>query len=70
MDAVRTPFPASVHGSAASNAPDGRQTRLNDVEVARHGLGAAVLDGSAWTLLGGPEPGLFVSDDVEILALP
>ena len=36
----------------------------------RHGLGAAVVDGIAYTLLGGPQPGLTVSGTVEALELP
>lgn len=62
--------PAGTNAQVECIGPDGRQTRLNDLAVARHGLGAVVLDRSAWTLLGGPEPGLFVSDVVEMLALP
>jgi hypothetical protein len=49
---------------------DGRQARLPDLRSARHGLGAAVVDGTLYVLLGGPEPGLFVSDTVEALELP
>jgi hypothetical protein len=45
-------------------------TTLPGLSVARHGLGAAVLDGRAYALLGGPRPGLFVSDVVEVLDLP
>jgi hypothetical protein len=37
---------------------------------ARHGLGAAVVDGVAYVLLGGDQPGLFVSPTVEALDLP
>jgi non-specific serine/threonine protein kinase len=51
-------------------AADGRLTRLPDLGTARHGLGAAVVDGAVYVLLGGPEPGLFVSDAVEALELP
>jgi hypothetical protein len=51
-------------------AADGRLTRLPDLPNARHGLGAAVVDGTVYVLLGGPEPGLFVSDAVEALELP
>ncbi|MDQ2965264.1 MAG: hypothetical protein M3R57_05400, partial [Chloroflexota bacterium] len=50
--------------------PDGRQTRLPDLGSPRHGLGAAVVDGTLYVVLGGPEPGLFVSDVVEALELP
>jgi len=44
-------------------------TTLPGLSVARHGLGAAVLDGRAYALLGGPRPGLTVSDVVEVLDL-
>jgi hypothetical protein len=62
--------PGGTNPEVECITPDGRQTRLDDLAVARHGLGAVVLNGAAWTLLGGPEPGLFVSDVVEVLALP
>jgi N-acetylneuraminic acid mutarotase len=62
--------PGGTNAEVECIAPDGRQTRLNDLAFPRHGLGAVVLDGSAWTVLGGPEPGLFVSDIVEVLGLP
>jgi hypothetical protein len=42
---------------------------LPGLTVARHGLGAAFLDGRAYVLLGGPRPGLTVSDVVEVLDL-
>jgi hypothetical protein len=35
----------------------------------RHGLGAAVVGDVAYTFLGGPEPGLHVTDAVEALRL-
>jgi Kelch motif len=44
-------------------------TTLPGLSVARHGLGAAVLDGRAYVLLGGRQPGLTVSDVVEVLDL-
>jgi hypothetical protein len=47
----------------------GAVTVLPPLARARHGLGAAVLDGVAYALLGGPEPGLFVSPVVEALGL-
>jgi hypothetical protein len=37
--------------------------------VPRHGLDAVLLDGRAYVLLGGPQPGLTVSDVVEVLDL-
>jgi hypothetical protein len=49
---------------------DGRQTSLPDLPSPRHGLGAAVVDGTLYVLLGGPEPGLFVSDTVEAFEVP
>jgi hypothetical protein len=62
--------PGGTNADVECIASDGTQTRLNDLAVPRHGLGAVALDGSAWVLLGGPEPGLFVSDVVETLVLP
>jgi hypothetical protein len=50
--------------------PAGGSLRLPDLGVPRHGLGAVVVDGVAYVLLGGPEPGLFVSATVEALRLP
>jgi len=49
---------------------NGRVTGLPDLARPRHGLGAAVVGRSAWALLGGERPGLFVSDAVEELRLP
>lgn len=48
---------------------EGDTTSLAPLGHARHGLGAVVADGVVYTLLGGPEPGLAVSDVVEALAL-
>jgi hypothetical protein len=49
---------------------DGKFARLPDLSIARHGVGAAVLDGSAYVVLGGRQPGLFTSDVSEKIALP
>lgn len=49
---------------------DGLLTRLPDLNAPRHGLGAAVVEGGVYVLLGGPEPGLFVSATVEAFELP
>jgi hypothetical protein len=48
---------------------EGGTTSLPSLAVARHGLGAVVVDGVAYVLLGGPEPGLAVTDTVEALSL-
>jgi Galactose oxidase, central domain len=48
---------------------DGTASTLPDLGHRRHGLGAAVVDGVAYTLLGGPTPGLSASDVVEALRL-
>ena len=48
---------------------DGAVTELPSLAVPRHGVGAAVLDGVAYVVLGGREPGLFVSDVAEALDL-
>jgi hypothetical protein len=62
--------PEGTNSEVECTTVDGQQTRLASLGVARHGLGAVVLNGSAWVMLGGPEPGLFVSDVVEIMRLP
>lgn len=46
-----------------------RTTTLPGLTVPRHGLGAVVMEGRAYVLLGGPQPGLTVSDVVEVLDL-
>jgi hypothetical protein len=43
---------------------------LPGLGVPRHGLGATVIDGVAYVVLGGPQPGLTASDIVEALRLP
>jgi hypothetical protein len=43
---------------------------LPDLRVARHGVGATVIGGTAYVVLGGRQPGLFTSDVSEALALP
>lgn len=44
-------------------------TTLPGLTLARHGLGAAAMEGRAYALLGGPRPGLSVSAAVESLDL-
>jgi len=45
-------------------------TTLPGLTVPRHGLGAGVIDGIVYVVLGGREPGLAASDVVESLVLP
>jgi hypothetical protein len=49
---------------------DGDVAQLPPMLVPRHGFGAVVLDGTAYAVLGGPDPGLTVSSTIETLALP
>lgn len=49
---------------------DGSITTLPDMLEPHHGHGAAVVDGRAYVLLGGPEPTLSAAATVEMLALP
>lgn len=49
---------------------DGTARVLPDLGVARHGVGAVVIDGVAYVVLGGRQPGLFVSDVSERFVLP
>lgn len=44
-------------------------TTLPGLALPRHGLGAVMMDGRAYVLLGGPQPGLTVSDVIEVLDL-
>lgn len=55
-------------GAVECIGPISRST-LPGLTVPRHGLGAVFLDGRAYALLGGPQPGLTVSDVVEVLDL-
>jgi len=48
---------------------DGTVSRLPNLRHSRHGLSAAVVDGVAYTLLGGPTPGSSFADTVEALPL-
>ena len=48
---------------------DGTTNSLPPLEQRRHGLGAAVVDGVVYAMLGGPTPGLSVTDAVEALVI-
>ena len=50
-------------------APDGRSLTLAPLSVPRHGLGVGVIDGIAYAVLGGWQPGLTVSSVIETLDL-
>jgi non-specific serine/threonine protein kinase len=62
--------PGGTNAQVDCIAADGTVVRLPDLGVARHGVGAAVVDGTAYVVLGGRRPGLFTSDVTETLALP
>jgi len=62
--------PGGTNAQVECIAADGTVLRLPDLEVARHGVGAAVVEGTAYVVLGGRRPGLFTSDVTETLALP
>lgn len=47
----------------------GEVTVLPELLAPRHGIGAVVVEGVAYVLLGGPEPGLTVSPTVQALGL-
>jgi len=61
--------PAGTNPEVECIDADGRVTELPRLQVARHGVAAAVIDGLALVGLGGPQPGLFVSDALEALPL-
>jgi N-acetylneuraminic acid mutarotase len=60
--------PGGTIGSVYAYDPAARRwERLPDLRRPRHGLGVVALAGRVWAVAGGPEPGLFVSGDVESL---
>ncbi len=62
--------PGGTNPQVECMARDGTIAVLPDLVVARHGVGAAVIGGAAYVVLGGRQPGLFTSDVTEVLALP
>ena len=62
--------PGGANPQVECMAADGTLARLPDLGVARHGIGAAVVDGTAYIVLGGRTPGLSTSDITESIALP
>jgi hypothetical protein len=62
--------PGGANPQVECMTADGTLTRLPDLGVARHGIGAAVIGGSVYILLGGRTPGLSTSDITEALTLP
>lgn len=61
--------PGGAFRTAECITAEGDVTTLPEMREAHHGHGAASLDGVAYVLLGGPEPGLSASATVESLAL-
>ena len=61
--------PAGTHAEVECVSADGRVTVHPRLGVSRHGVGAAVVEGVAYVVLGGEQPGLFVSAVVEAIAL-
>ncbi len=62
--------PGGTNPQVECMATNGTLTRLPDLGVARHGIGAAVVDRTAFVVLGGRQPGLATSDVTEALRLP
>jgi hypothetical protein len=62
--------PGGANPQVECIAADGTLARLPDLGVARHGIGAAVVDESVYIVLGGRTPGLSTSDITETLTLP
>ncbi len=62
--------PGGANPQVECMTADGTLARLPDLGVARHGIGAAVVDGTVYIVLGGRTPGLSTSDITESLALP
>jgi non-specific serine/threonine protein kinase len=62
--------PGGTNPQVECMAADGTLARLPDLTIARHGVGAAVVDGTAYVVLGGHQPGLFTSDVTEAIRLP
>jgi hypothetical protein len=62
--------PGGANPQVECMTADGTLARLPDLGTARHGIGAAVIDGSVYIVLGGRTPGLSTSDITETLTLP
>lgn len=61
--------PAEAYDVVECIDADGAVTTLSATSARRHGHGAAVVDGVAFAVLGGPSPGLAVSSSIEALDL-
>ena len=61
--------PEQAYTTIECMAADGTVTTLPELLEPHHGHGAAVIDGVAYVLLGGPEPALSAGSTVESLAL-
>ena len=61
--------PDGTFGEVECSSPEGDVVTLPSLAEPRHGIGAVVLEGLAYVLLGGPEPGLTVSPTAQALSL-
>jgi hypothetical protein len=61
--------PDGAFTSVECVAADGTVTTLPNLNQPHHGHGGVVVDGIAYVLLGGPEPGLSASSTVESMVL-
>lgn len=67
--AVGGEIPATFAEAEAFAVRDGRWLALPKMPTARHGLGAVVVGTTLYTLAGGPQPGLHVTNAVEAIDL-
>jgi non-specific serine/threonine protein kinase len=67
--AVGGEIPATFAEAEAFDVRGGRWLALPDMPTARHGLGAVVVGTTLYTLAGGPQPGLHVTNAVEAIDL-
>ncbi|HUG84892.1 MAG TPA: hypothetical protein VMM13_10020 [Euzebya sp.] len=62
--------PSATSASVVCVDTDGTASSLPGLGVARHGLAVGVVDDTVYVAMGGPHPGLFVSNVLEALPLP
>ena len=59
--------PSGTFSEVECITADGKPAAVPNLVAGRHGIGAVFLDGTAYVLLGGPQPGLTVSNTVQAL---